>query len=79
LNHHQVLASASRMGVLDLLRLRAQPLGVGEVAQHVGLHLNTVRSHLDLLVDSGYAIRRVSRRPSSCSHYRRSSRTISRK
>jgi predicted ArsR family transcriptional regulator len=59
LNHHQVLASASRMAVLDLLRLRAQPLGVGEVALHVGLHLNTVRSHLDLLVDSGYAIRRT--------------------
>lgn len=57
-NHHQVLASISRTAVLDLLRSRAQPLGVVEVAQHVGLHQNTVRSHLDLLVDSGYAIRR---------------------
>lgn len=57
LNHHQVLASASRRAVLDLLRSRAQPLGVGEVAEHVGLHLNTVRSHLDLLVESGYALR----------------------
>ena len=46
------------MAVLELLRSRAQPLGVGEVAQHVGLHQNTVRSHLDLLVDSGYAVRR---------------------
>jgi len=54
---HKVLASISRMAVLDLLRSRAEPLGVGEVAQHVGLHQNTVRSHLDLLVDSGYAIR----------------------
>ena len=58
LSHHQVLASTSRMAVLELLRSRAQPLGVGEVAQHVGLHQNTVRSHLDLLVDSGYAVRR---------------------
>ena len=58
LSHHQVLASTSRMAVLELLRSRAQPLGVGEVAQHVGLHQNTVRSHLDLLVDAGYAIRR---------------------
>jgi len=47
------------MAVLELLRSRAQPLGVGEVAQRVGLHQNTVRSHLDLLVDSGYAIRRT--------------------
>ena len=47
------------MAVLELLRSRAQPLGVDEVAQQVGLHQNTVRSHLDLLVDSGYAIRRT--------------------
>ena len=61
LSHHQVLASTSRVAVLELLRLRAQPLAVGEVAQHVGLHQNTVRSHLDLLVDSGYAVRRTER------------------
>lgn len=58
ISDHKVLASISRMAVLDLLRSRAEPLGVGEVAQHVGLHQNTVRSHLDLLVDAGYAIRR---------------------
>jgi predicted ArsR family transcriptional regulator len=46
------------MAVLELLRSRGEPLGVGEVAQHIGLHQNTVRSHLDLLVDAGYAIRR---------------------
>jgi len=58
LSHHQVLASISRTAVLELLRSRAQALGVAEVAQNVGLHQNTVRSHLDLLVDSGYAVRR---------------------
>ena len=58
LSQHQVLASTSRMAVLELLRSRAQPLGVAEIAQYVGLHQNTVRSHLDLLVDSGYAMRR---------------------
>lgn len=58
MSRHQVLASTSRMAILELLRLRAEPLGVGEVAGHIGLHQNTVRSHLDLLVDSGYAIRR---------------------
>jgi len=46
------------MAVLELLRSRAEPLGVDEVAHHVGLHQNTVRSHLDLLVGSGYALRR---------------------
>ncbi len=57
-NHHQVLAGVSRTAVLELLRSRREPLGVGAVAQHVGLHPNTVRSHLDLLVESGYAVRR---------------------
>jgi len=59
MSHHQLLASTSRMAVLELLRSRGQPLGVGEIAQQVGLHQNTVRSHLDLLADSGYAIRRT--------------------
>lgn len=58
LSHHQILASPSRVAVLDLLRANDGPLGVVEVAQHVGLHQNTVRSHLDLLVESGYALRR---------------------
>jgi len=53
-----VLSSISRAAVLELLRSRAEPLGVVEVAEHVGLHQNTVRSHLDLLVESGFAIRR---------------------
>lgn len=56
-SHHKVLASISRMAMLELLRARSCPLGVVEVAEHVGLHQNTVRSHLDLLVHSGYAIR----------------------
>ena len=59
LSHHQVLASTSRVAMLEMLRLRAQPLGVGELSAHFGLHQNTVRSHLDLLVDSGYAVRRT--------------------
>lgn len=58
LSHHQVLASISRTAVLELLRSRNRAFGVLEVAEHVGLHQNTVRSHLDLLVDSGYAVRR---------------------
>jgi len=57
-SHHKVLASSSRVAVLQFLRSRPQPLGVTEVAEHLGLHQNTVRSHLDILVDAGYVIRR---------------------
>lgn len=57
-SHHQLLASTSRMAVLQLLRLSARPLGVDEIAQHIGLHQNTARFHLDRLVDSGYVVRR---------------------
>lgn len=56
-NRHQVLASVSRTALLELLRSGRGPWGVGEVAEQVGLHPNTVRSHLDLLVTSGYAVR----------------------
>lgn len=57
LSHHRLLSSTSRMVVLELLRSSARPLGVGEIAQHIGLHQNTVRFHLDLLVESGYVVR----------------------
>jgi predicted ArsR family transcriptional regulator len=56
--HHQVLASASRTAVLQALRDAGGPLGVADVADTIGLHQNTVRSHLDVLVDAGYAVRR---------------------
>ncbi|MGN6610589.1 MAG: helix-turn-helix transcriptional regulator [Angustibacter sp.] len=55
---HQVLASTSRSAVLEVLRERATALDVDEVASAVGLHVNTVRGHLEVLVDGGYAVRR---------------------
>ena len=55
---HQVLASTSRSAVLDVLRERGVALDVDEVAAAVGLHVNTVRGHLEVLVDGGYAVRR---------------------
>ncbi|HEY7858689.1 MAG TPA: helix-turn-helix domain-containing protein [Candidatus Nanopelagicales bacterium] len=54
---HRVLAGASRAAVLDVLRRSPTPLGVAAVAGAVGLHTNTVRSHLDLLVESGHVVR----------------------
>lgn len=53
-----MLASTSRAAVLDVLRQRGDALGVEDVATAVGLHVNTVRGHLDVLVDGGYAVRR---------------------
>jgi predicted ArsR family transcriptional regulator len=49
----------SRAQVLTVLQDAGQPLGVAEVAEQVGLHTNTVRLHLDALVDAGMAERTV--------------------
>ncbi|KQX69363.1 hypothetical protein ASD06_16655 [Angustibacter sp. Root456] len=53
-----MLASTSRSAVLEVLRSRGTALDVDEVAAAVGLHVNTVRGHLEVLVDGGYAVRR---------------------
>lgn len=50
---HRVLADPSRVAVLQTLRRSDHPMGVREIAEVVGLHANTVRSHLALLTDRG--------------------------
>jgi predicted ArsR family transcriptional regulator len=50
---HRVLAGVSRVAVLQALRLSAGPLDVQAIAEQVGLHTNTVRAHLDQLMDAG--------------------------
>jgi len=47
----------SRGHVLDLLRTAARPLGVQEIAERTGSHLNTARFHLDGLVEARLAER----------------------
>ena len=47
----------SRSRVLAVLQGSSRPLGVSEVAEHVGLHANTARFHLDALVRDGVAER----------------------
>ncbi|MHB1009805.1 MAG: helix-turn-helix transcriptional regulator [Propionibacteriaceae bacterium] len=54
---HRVLSGVSRVAVLEALRASARPLDVQAIAAAVGLHANTVRSHLDQLVDAGLASR----------------------
>lgn len=45
---------AGRRGqVLQVLRDAAEPLGIAEIADRLGVHVNTVRFHLDTLVDNG--------------------------
>ncbi|MFE1754282.1 helix-turn-helix transcriptional regulator [Streptomyces anandii] len=46
-----------RAAVLQLLREADGPLGVAEVAERVGVHLNTARFHLDALVADELAAR----------------------
>jgi predicted ArsR family transcriptional regulator len=47
----------SRADVLDMLRTADGPLGVREVAQRTGLHVNTARFHLEALVEASLATR----------------------
>ena len=54
---HRVLASVSRVAVLEVLRRAGRPLGVLDLAETLGLHANTVRKHLDLLLEFGHVTR----------------------
>jgi predicted ArsR family transcriptional regulator len=55
------LAVASRRHILDALRASPTPLDVRALAETTGLHVNTVRFHLGVLIDSGYAASRGGR------------------
>ena len=50
---HRVLAGVSRVAVLQALRVSQTSLDVQAIAEQVGLHTNTVRSHLDQLIEAG--------------------------
>ena len=52
----------SRAEVLHVLQAAAAPLSVAEIAQRVGLHPNTVRFHLDGLVEQSMATREAEQR-----------------
>jgi predicted ArsR family transcriptional regulator len=54
---YRVLASVSRVAVLEVLRRAGRPLGVQELSDKMGLHANTVRKHLDLLLEYGHVTR----------------------
>lgn len=56
---HRVLGGLTRSRLLDVLRGAGLPLGVRDLAERVGLHPNSVREQLDLLVSAGLVERQA--------------------
>ncbi|MFK4148915.1 helix-turn-helix transcriptional regulator [Streptomyces sp. NPDC004065] len=54
---NRVPLSRQRRGVLQYLRGQSAPVTATALAQVCALHVNTVREHLDALVDDGLAVR----------------------
>lgn len=50
---HRALAVDSRVRLLDVLRASERPLDARELAAACGLHVSTVRFHLDILSEAG--------------------------
>lgn len=50
---HRALADTSRVAILEELRRAREPLDVAQLTERVGLHRNTVRSHLAVLQRAG--------------------------
>jgi predicted ArsR family transcriptional regulator len=50
---HRALAEPSRARLLRLLDRAGAPLSSEQLAKRTGLHANTVRAHLDVLVEAG--------------------------
>lgn len=55
------ISSFSRVQILHLVQSRADR-SIGELCEATGLHANTVREHLQRLIDGGYVIAEVERR-----------------
>jgi len=50
---HRALSDPSRVRILEALQVAEAPLDARELGTRVGLHLNTVRSHLRVLREAG--------------------------
>ena len=50
---HRALSDPSRVQILEVVQEAEAPLGARELATGVGLHVNTVRSHLRVLAEAG--------------------------
>lgn len=58
---HTALSVASRRRLLETLRSAEQPIDAAALAASVGVHVTTVRFHLDVLEDAGLVQRRPER------------------
>lgn len=58
----RVVVGEGRVRVLTVLEASGVALGVGEVAEQLGLHPNTARLHLDALAEAGLALQWVEHR-----------------
>ena len=54
---HRALGDATRRSLLEALDRTTEPLDARTLAKLVGLHVNTVRWHLDILVEAGIVAR----------------------
>lgn len=59
---HQALGEVNRLRLLELLRARPGGLDAAAAAEEVGLHVATVRQHLETLVEAGLVERRAEER-----------------
>lgn len=59
---HRLPPGARRAGLLAALEAVAGPATVADLAASTGLHANTVRAHLDVLVREGRVVRRTEQR-----------------
>ena len=50
---HRALSDPSRVRILEVVQEAEAPLGARELGTRVGLHVNTVRSHLRVLAEAG--------------------------
>jgi predicted ArsR family transcriptional regulator len=53
---HRALSDPTRLALLSELGAAAEPLDVQALAQRLGVHVNTVRWHLRILVDAGVVL-----------------------
>jgi predicted ArsR family transcriptional regulator len=60
---HDALAVASRRELLAVLRESGTGLDARVLAQRSGLHVNTVRFHLNVLIEAGFVEQRTGTRP----------------
>lgn len=62
LRAHRALSDWTRVTLLEELRQAPSPLDAQELAERAGIHVNTVRFHLEVLTRAGLVVSEVERR-----------------